>query len=297
MDDMYDLLAGRLIAGVHFLSENYVTAFAVHYYGERALSMKRFKGFILILAVLTVFSGCGHFAKDRDTLFQVSTIDALLDGIYDGSLTCGELKRNGDLGIGTFDGLDGEMVVYEGKVFQVKTDGVAYEVEDATKTPFAVVIFFDRDKTISLQKVTCLEMLKRNLDERLPTTNIFYAFKIQGIFDYIKTRSVPAQKKPYPPLVEVVKKQSLFEFNKAEGTILGFRSPDYVKGINVPGYHFHFITKDSKAGGHLLDCRMSHAEIEVDYTSRFSMTLPRLESFYQTDLSRDRHKELEKVEK
>jgi acetolactate decarboxylase len=107
-----------------------------------------------------------------------------------------------------------------------------------------------------LDKAEDYGQLEQYLDKLLPTENIFYAIKIEGTFKYIKTRSVPKQNKPYPPLVEVVKNQPTFEFHNVKGTIVGFRCPSYVEGINVPGYHLHFITGDKKAGGHLLECHL-----------------------------------------
>lgn len=51
-----------------------------------------------------------------DILYQVSTINALLEGIYDGDTSYGELKQHGDFGIGTFSGLDGGMIELDGTV-------------------------------------------------------------------------------------------------------------------------------------------------------------------------------------
>ena len=249
-----------------------------------------------ILLVVTM-TGCLHCKKNKDVLFQISTIGALLEGVYDGETTYGELKRHGDFGIGTFNGLDGEMIGLEGKFYQIKTDGIAYLVDDSIKTPFAVVTFFESDKSALLEKIENYDQLKKYLDKLLPTKNIFYAIKIEGTFKYIKTRSVPGQSKPYPLLVEVVKTQSIFEFHNVKGTIAGFWCPSYVEGVNVPGYHLHFITEDKKAGGHLLECHLQNARLDIDYTSEFYMVLLKSDKFYKTDLTKKKQKELEKVEK
>ena len=81
------------------------------------------------------------------------------------------------------------------------------------------------------------------------------------------------------------------------GTIVGFRSPDYVHGINVPGYHLHFITKDRNAGGHLLECRMQEVTLQIDPINNFFMALPHGGEFYSTDLAQDKKKDVEIVEK
>ena len=168
---------------------------------------------LFILTVSTLIS-CAHVQKN-DVVFQSSTINALLKGIYDGDVTFGELKRNGDFGLGTFNGLDGEMIGLAGTFYQIKADGVAYPVEDSVKTPFSVVSFFAPDDTLELDTADSYTQLKRHIDGLLPSQNIFYAIRIDGNFKYIKTRSVPGQQKPYPPLVEVVKEQSVFEFQNS----------------------------------------------------------------------------------
>jgi acetolactate decarboxylase len=253
--------------------------------------------YLLLLILSFSLGGCSGPQGDNDTLFQISTINALLSGDYQGAMTFGELKRHGTFGLGTFDALDGEMIGLEGQFYQIKADGVAYPVPDSMTTPFAVVTVFDADTTVASHDEMDYEGLQRYLDGLIPDKGIFYAVKIEGLFPYIKTRSVPKQQEPYPPLVEVVKEQTIFEFHDIEGTIVGFRCPDSSKGVNVPGYHLHFITADRKAGGHLLACQLQEATIAIDYTSEFYMVLPQHEGTQQkSDLNKDRSSELKKVE-
>ncbi len=249
----------------------------------------------LILGI--VICGCSHAQKNQEVLYQTSTINALLDEVYDGNITFKELKRHGDFGLGTFNKLDGEMIGLDGEFYQIKADGVVYPVDDSTKTPFAVVTFFESDKTMVLDRPLNYKQLELYLNNVLPTENIFYAFKIEGTFQYVKTRSVPGQNKPYPPLVEIVKNQPIFEFNNVKGTLVGFWYPGYMKGINVPDYHFHFITEDKRAGGHLLECQTQNVSIEIDYTSNSYLALPEDEDFYKAELSKENRAVLEKVEK
>ncbi|GAX62593.1 alpha-acetolactate decarboxylase [Candidatus Scalindua japonica] len=241
--------------------------------------------------------GCSYAQNNDEVFYQTSTINALLDEVYDGNITVKELKGYGDLGLGTYNNLDGEMIGLDGLFYQVKADGIAYAVDDSIKTPFAVVTFFESDKTIVLEKSVNYKQLEQYLDNVLPTRNIFYAFKIEGTFKYIKTRSVPWQDKPYPPLVEIVKDQPIFEFHDVNGTIVGSWFPGYMKGINVPGYHFHFITEDKKGGGHLLECQTGGVKIGIDYTSNSYLALPEDDEFYKAELSKENQDELKKVEK
>jgi acetolactate decarboxylase len=248
---------------------------------------------------IIVMPGCGKPAPlQRETLTQVSTIDAILNGVYDGVIDFKTLKTYGDFGIGTFEGLDGEMLAYEGDFYQVKADGIAYPVDDTARTPFSSVTFFDTDLEENLPGGINYGSLPGFMAGLLPTENIFYAVEIKGTFSYVKTRSVPAQEKPYPPLVEVTAKQPTFEFEDVEGVIVGFLCPPYVSGLNVPGYHLHFLNSDKNAGGHVLEFTVKQAVISIDYTPDFLLILPGEDSdFYKLDLSRDKQDELAEAEK
>ncbi len=234
----------------------------------------------------------------EDAVTQVSTLEALLEGAYDGVVTYERLADYGDFGIGTFAGLDGEMLAFDGDFYQVKADGVAYEVGGTMSTPFAAVTFFDADMDEEVPDGTTYEVFKSHMDGILPTVNVFHAIRVDGVFDYMKTRSVPGQQKPYPPLAEVTAHQPEFEFQSVAGTLVGFRCPDYVSGINVAGYHMHFLTEDRTAGGHVLDFTIADAGVLVDTSTSFQMLLPGEGSdFYNMGLAGASEEEVNQVEK
>ena len=252
--------------------------------------------FITAALALAVILVPGSAAYSYDTMFQTSTISALMQGVYDGNTTFKELRSYGDFGLGTVQALDGEMVELDGQFYQVKSDGLVYRLNDSMRTPFAEVTFFKADENIELNGTCNLTQLENYVDGRLVTKNLFYAIRIDGTFDYVKTRSVPVQSKPYAPLSEAIKAQKIFEFHNITGTIVGFRCPAFVNGVNVPGYHMHFITENRSAGGHLLDFRLGNASIRVDELSEFEMVLPNIEEFYRADLSGNQQETVKTVE-
>ena len=199
----------------------------------------------------------------------------LSKGSYDGVISYGELAKEGDFGIGTFDALDGEMLLLEGRFYQFKSDGNVYEVEPKNKTPFAQVSFFHPDYSFSIHKPLDYPGLQEYLDVLLSDKEIFYAIKIKAKFDYLKIRSIPAQSKPYPPLSEAIKNQVVFEARGREGTLVGFRYPQYMNSLSACGYHLHFISQDHHLGGHLLACDLRQADIQIDSSNRFDMFLPK----------------------
>jgi len=174
-------------------------------------------------------SGCLHTASPN-TVTQVSTIDALLAGVYDGHLPCKQLLDYGDTGIGTFDKLDGEMALIDGIVYQVKTDGNIYTPSSSMSTPFACVANFKADKSFSIDRPMSLGQLEKEIDKRSPNKNSFAVVHVRGTFSQMKTRSVPAQETPYPPLKEVVKKQTVFQTTDISGRIVGFHCPPLCEG-------------------------------------------------------------------
>jgi acetolactate decarboxylase len=236
-------------------------------------------------------------ATERHTLFQTSTINALLEGIYEGDVPVATLRQHGDFGLGTLNALDGEMVQVDGQVFQVRSDGSARLVPDDARVPFAETTFFDADRSVTVEKPLSFQEMTTYIDTLLPSRNIFYAIRIEGTFAFVKTRSVPRQAKPYPRLAEVVKTQATFEFRNQRGVMVGFWTPNYATGLNVPGYHFHFLTAERTGGGHVLECTLGQVKISVDDTPRFYLDLPRTREFQAAVLETDRRSELNKVEK
>jgi len=189
------------------------------------------------------------------------------------------------------------MIALDGDYYQIKADGVAYPVQGNMTSPFSTVTYFETDQIIPIKNAGNFTDLSRQLDEKLPSKNAFFALRIDGTFPYIKTRSVPKQEKPYPRLADATKNQSVFEFTNVTGTVVGVWAPDFSKGLNVPGYHLHFITADRKAGGHILEIKVDEAKAKVDVTAGFAMELPTTGDFYNVDLTQDLQSELETVEK
>lgn len=257
----------------------------------------KLKSKIILICFFVFFAGCSQKSVNS-RLYQVSTIDALITGVYDGEKSLKSLKKQGDFGIGTFDGLDGEMVFLDGNFYKVKSDGKVYEVSDDEKTPFASICKFNPDLSFNIENEANFKSFKEIIDSKISNRNIFYALKMTGEFSFVKTRSVPKQKRPYPKLIEVTKNQPEFYAENIKGTIIGFFCPKFVKGVNVPGYHLHFLSEDKSFGGHILEFDVKNGFVQVDEISEFLMVLLKESTdFASKDFSEDRSKELEKIEK
>ena len=251
----------------------------------------------IIFFTLFVLFACKEKKKpvQPQSLVQISTINALMTGVYDGETTLQQLAGWGDFGIGTFNALDGEMFLHNGTFYQINSDGKIYKPDEQTKTPFATVTFFEPEISFDLTFSSYPE-LKSTLDSLLPSPNLFYALKIECTMDYIKTRSVPAQSKPYLPLVEITANQPEFEAYNISGTLAGFYCPSFVNGVNVPGYHLHFLSDDEEFGGHVLQFEMAGGVLSLDQIADFRVFLPEEGDFLNNNLSEDLSEDLNVVE-
>jgi acetolactate decarboxylase len=200
----------------------------------------------------------------RGRITQVSVLNDLMIGRYDGVMPIPELLRYGDFGLGTLDHLDGELIVLDGRAYQVRGDGVVVEAGPDRSTPFAIVIPFEPDGEFPCPRVGNLSDLGARLDDALEQQNNFLAVRVDGRFAAITLRSVHRQEPPYRPLVEVVKGQSVWAHGEVSGTLVGVRSPAWVGGLTVPGYHWHFLSADRTVGGHVLDCRVREGRVQYE---------------------------------
>ena len=225
------------------------------------------------------------------TLFQVSTAGALVQGIYEKAVSSSLLLNYGDFGIGTFDDLDGEMVVLDGAIYQVRSNGTVTRVKDDTGTPFAVVVRFLADQDETIPQARNFEDLRHLCDKHRDSVNLFYAFRIDGHFDHIHTRAMKATLDGLP-LAQAAAIQPEFDFHNIDGTLVGIWAPQFSGSLNIAGYHFHFLSDDRTKGGHLLECSGKNLRIQVERLTDFHLCLPESEEFLRADLTKDPSKDL-----
>lgn len=235
----------------------------------------------VLVAVLVL---CGFFAGlqiqsgsspnvNHDVLFQLSTYNQLVEGDYAGTMTYTDLAQHGDFGIGTFDGLDGEMIALDGVFYQVPYSGVIHEARPEQTAPYTTITYFEVDQTFTVSSLN-LTKLKANLDEELPSKDAIYAIKVSGTFEYAQTRSPQKQSLPYPNITDALKTQAVFNLTDVSATAVGFFFPSSMSGVDYAGYHLHLITDDKAAGGHLLDCIIKNATVELDEIKDYTLVLP-----------------------
>jgi acetolactate decarboxylase len=225
--------------------------------------------------------------RHDDEVYQFSTISALLEGVYDGDATIADILRHGDFGLGTFNQLDGEMVILDGICYRLRADGTATRAAPTDRTPFAAVTRFHSDFEIAIETRTGRAEVTAAIDRQIQSANLIYAIRITGQFAELHTRTVMEQKPPYPPLTQATEEQAETVFTDVSGTVVGFRTPEFEQGISVAGYHLHFLNGDRTGGGHVLDFSLERGKVEVSGASQLHLSLPTSGAFLDAQLAGD----------
>lgn len=212
-------------------------------------------------------------------IYQTATMAALLSGVYDGPVKLRELLLHGDFGVGTFNGLDGELLILHGQPYQLRADGNASSAPPDTAIPFATVTRFAPQHTIEVSDPHDRAALVAVIDDCVGSANSMVAVRISGTFSVVKTRTVRKQHQPYQRFTEATRDQHEVDLADIEGTLAGFRMPQWLQGISVAGFHMHFIDVSRRLGGHALDYNLVHGTVEIDVCSDLHLSLPETPEF------------------
>lgn len=237
--------------------------------------------------------------QSKDVLYQVSLLQGLTNGDYYGSVTVKELKQHGDTGIGTFNRLNGELIMLDGGVYRAAGDGSVKMVDDEETIPFSVVTFMDVDESKKLIEIPDFDTLQNQLNALVQHRGInrFYMIRIDGMFRQIYVRSVNAQEEPYKRLTEVLEcDQTFFAYENIEGTMVGVYCPPYMAALNAVGWHLHFVSGDKTRGGHVLGVNIADAVLTWDDIDGVEVRLPQNKMFAGFDLTVDQSEDIKKVE-
>ncbi|MCI1219569.1 MAG: acetolactate decarboxylase [Bifidobacterium sp.] len=207
------------------------------------------------------------------TLYQHGTLALLVPGLFDGTLSMGELLTHGDTGIGTGEGLDGEIIILHGTPYQVRHDGGVVVAPDSFMLPFANAHWADFSPLGDLEDRSKAELS----DLLLKTTgldNTFFAVTVTGTFKNMHTRACAKQRRPYPSLEHTAQQQRVFDAESTEGTLLAYYSPQVFNGVAVGGFHMHYLADDHTIGGHALDFRVDKVRVAVQRFDTLQEHLP-----------------------
>jgi len=260
--------------------------------------------FVLIITSLIAISAVSAQnsllkQNNDDSMYQVSIMQAFMHGEYDGVITVGDFKKHGDIGLGTFEGVNGEMIVLDGVVYQAAADGSIKVMQDNETVPFATITNFDEDANINNVSANNFNDLTVQLNKTIKKfgVNNMYVVKLKGDFSNITVRSVEKQQKPYKEFTDVAKvDQKVFNHSSQSGTLVAVYFPDYMNELNMPGWHLHFLSDDKSKGGHVLGFNNFKGSAQIDEIHEFNMILPSDNTFPNMNFTEDMSAKISSVE-
>lgn len=233
-------------------------------------------------------------------IYQVATLQSLILGYFKSVITVEELLKHGDIGLGTFENVNGEMIVVDGCCYQAQNDGNLFKVDNKMGVPFASVEFLNGDREFNIDFANGIDELKTILNNRIEEEfglNSMHLARIDSYFEFISARSESQFVSQHIELKKALSKtQKDFKFNNINGTIVALYYPDYMDGINAPGWHFHFVSDDRKYGGHVFDLSLSNAKVNIDKISNIEIKLPTDPSFDTYSLKQASQNDIKSVE-
>ena len=233
-------------------------------------------------------------------MYQVSTLQALALGYTRAVISAEELLKEGDTGLGTFEDLNGEMIVMDGHCYRADQNGHVSVVSPETGVPFAAVARLYGEQQFPMENMADIsavkEELTRKIEERFGL-NSMHVVKIDGEFAKVDARSEAPYRSHHVSLKEILgKTQNAFIFENIRGSLVGVYFPDYMDGVNMPGWHLHFLSRDRTLGGHVFDVSIKDAKAMVDKVTNMMINLPKEAAFDTYSLKQDLQEEIESVE-
>lgn len=239
---------------------------------------------ILLIAFLPLVAQ----EKKSDKFYHYSIWYAFVNKVFDGKLTVKELKQQGDIALGSYSQLDGELIMLDGIPYNAKEDGSVVIAKDPEKIVYANATFFDTDMSFVIEEGVDYDQLRDKINAQLPSKNMFYAFKIKGEFRHMKLGGLHKQSKPYKNGLDVlIPNRPIFERENVKGTMVGFFCPEFIGNINVAAYHLHFISDDRNFGGHVLKFESRKLNVEIDEISEYNFVLPDTKDYRQVGFEKE----------
>ncbi len=237
------------------------------------MKLQKAFAFSLSIVLAAFLAACASHEKDRQ-IVQAGWFDSFAAGGFKGFTVVESVSNGAAIGLGTFEGVDGELIILDGKAYRASYDGKVEIMEGSATTPFAIASKMDPDWTLEIEKGTGPALFSAELDKLANAPGAFLAIKGEASFETLKLRAPPGAQKPYPQLSEVIAKQRIFELKGISGTLIGFKTPPAYKGMNAPGYHFHFISDDKSIGGHVLDFKAIGGKASIQRCDSVKLLLP-----------------------
>ncbi len=215
---------------------------------------------------------------------QFSFVDALVAGLFEGAFAASAVHAAGDFGLGCGDALDGELVLLDGELFRCPGAGGVIRVCPDELVPFAEVALFEPTLVQSVTGPLDERTFEHLIDSLVPSANLFYAIRVDGLFDRMTVRDAVRQQQPFRGLADAVKDQRVASVANTRGAMIGFRGPDVFQGLSVAEFHLHYLDESREFGGHVTDYDLVEGTLSIEAYASFTVHLPEVASYLDAEL-------------
>ena len=236
----------------------------------------------------------------ENKMYQVSTLQALALGYSRAVINVGELLHEGNTGLGIFEDVNGEMILMDGHCYRADQEGHITEVALDIGVPFAAVSKLYGEQQFTLKNMPNIESIRTELTRKIEEKfglNSMHIVKIDGYFTKVDARSEAPYRSQHITLKDILSQtQKAFIFDDIRGSLVGVYFPDYMDGINMPGWHLHFLSEDRTRGGHVFDVSLQEGAVKLDKISNIFINLPKEAAFDTYSLKQDLQADIKSVE-
>lgn len=188
------------------------------------------------------------------------------------------------------------MIIFKGKAYLSDISGKAVPLKGNTTVPFADVFSFSKPQVNSTYSDLTIEKILSIIKHKHYGDNYFYIIKITGKFSKINARTIPPAKKGYTLSQWITKNQKFHDLKNVEGTMTGIYSPKYLASVAVPGFHFHFITKDLSHVYHVYSFKSAQVNVQIEKINNFQIILPDTKEYQKANIQTFSHDTISKME-
>lgn len=230
----------------------------------------------------------GMAEGQNDLFYHYSIWWAFVNRVFEGDLDAAHLKTKGNIGLGSYNQLDGELIMLDGVLYQAKQDGTVLQPSDDIKIAYANAAFFKADQEFVLKDIKNYDQLRDEINSRLPSGNYFYGFRIHGQFKKMTCGGLHKQEKPYTKgLDTLIPTRPKFFKENVSGTMVGFYCPEFIGNINVSGYHLHFVSDDKSFAGHVMEFEAESVNVAFDLMKSYQFVLPETAAFEEVGFDKE----------
>lgn len=214
-------------------------------------------------------------------IIQLSTISALMAGCFNQEFSLPDACQEHGFGLGCSANINGELTIYNGKVYEATAGESLHLLADNDKIPFIQVTRFQPEYQQPVENISH-ENIEQCIKNSLNINNIFLAVCVEGHFEKVVIRRPQREPAQTRSVNQIAAAQRIDTLENKQGKLIGFWTPEIFSRISVPGFHFHFLDQSQQISGHVLAFSATQAIMRFEEKPTIEITNPTSDVYKNT---------------